>query len=75
MDRRQPKFPRAARGAIAEPRNDVRASVDHANAAGRPPGPRRDRWDRLIIAQAMAGGFTVVSEGAVFRDYGVPVRW
>jgi PIN domain nuclease of toxin-antitoxin system len=41
-------------------------------AAGRLPGPHRDPWDRLIIAQAIAGGFTVVSLDAVFRDYGVP---
>jgi PIN domain nuclease of toxin-antitoxin system len=44
-------------------------------AAGRLPGPHRDPWDRLIVAQAIAGGFTVVSVDAVFRDYGVPVCW
>jgi PIN domain nuclease of toxin-antitoxin system len=47
----------------------------HALAAGQLPGPHRDPWDRLIMAQAMKGGFTVVTTDAVFRDYGVPVCW
>lgn len=50
-------------------------SLDHAIAAGQLPGPHRDPWDRLIMAQAMAGGLTVVTTDAVFRDYGVPVCW
>jgi PIN domain nuclease of toxin-antitoxin system len=50
-------------------------TLDVTIAAGRLPGPHRDPWDRLIIAQAIAGGFTVVSLDAVFRDYGVPVCW
>jgi len=50
-------------------------SLDDAIAAGQLPGPHRDPWDRLIIAQAMAGGLTVVTTDAVFRDYGVPVCW
>jgi PIN domain nuclease of toxin-antitoxin system len=50
-------------------------TLDHTIAAGQLPGPHRDPWDRLIIAQAMAGGLTVVTVDAVFRDYGVPVCW
>ena len=50
-------------------------TLDVTIAAGRLPGPHRDPWDRLIIAQAIAGGFTVVSVDPVFRDYGVPVCW
>jgi PIN domain nuclease of toxin-antitoxin system len=50
-------------------------TFEHALAAGQLPGPHRDPWDRLIIAQAMAGGLTVVTVDAVFRDYGVPVCW
>jgi PIN domain nuclease of toxin-antitoxin system len=50
-------------------------TLDHAIAAGRLPGPHRDPWDRLIIAQAMIGGLTVVTADAVFRDYGVPICW
>jgi PIN domain nuclease of toxin-antitoxin system len=50
-------------------------TFDHALAAGQLPGPHRDPWDRLIIAQAMAGGLSVVTADPVFRDYGVPVCW
>jgi PIN domain nuclease of toxin-antitoxin system len=50
-------------------------TFDHALVAGQLPGPHRDPWDRLIIAQAMAAGLTVVTTDAVFRDYGVPVCW
>lgn len=50
-------------------------SFDHALAAGQLPGPHRDPWDRLIMAQAIAGGLTVVTTDPVFRDYGVPVCW
>jgi PIN domain nuclease of toxin-antitoxin system len=50
-------------------------TFEHALAAGQLPGPHRDPWDRLIIAQAMAGGLTVVTIDAVFRAYGVPVCW
>jgi len=50
-------------------------TFDHALAAGQLPGPHRDPWDRLIMAQAMAGALTVVTTDPVFRDYGVPVCW
>jgi PIN domain nuclease of toxin-antitoxin system len=50
-------------------------TFDHALAAGQLPGPHRDPWDRLIIAQAIAGGLTVATRDSVFRDYGVPVCW
>ena len=50
-------------------------SLEHTIAAGQLPGPHRDPWDRMIMAQAMAGGLTVVTMDSVFRDYGVPVCW
>ena len=50
-------------------------TLDHTIAAGQLPGPHRDPWDRLIIAQAMRDGFTLVTADPVFRDYGVPVCW
>ena len=50
-------------------------TLDHALAAGQLPGPHRDPWDRLIMAQAMAGGLTVVTTDSVFRNYGVAVCW
>lgn len=50
-------------------------SLDHTLVAGKLPGPYRDPWDRLIIAQAIHDSFIVVSVDRVFRDYGVPVHW
>jgi PIN domain nuclease of toxin-antitoxin system len=50
-------------------------SLDHTVSAGLLPGPHRDPWDRLIMAQAFADDLTVVSIDPIFRDYGVPVLW
>jgi PIN domain nuclease of toxin-antitoxin system len=65
-------LPRALRDARIR---TLHLTLDHTIAAGQLPGPHRDPWDRLIIAQAMAGGLTVVTIDAVFRAYGVPVCW
>lgn len=50
-------------------------TVDHAEAAGHLPGPHRDPWDRLLIAQALSGGLIVVTVDPVFASYGVPILW
>jgi PIN domain nuclease of toxin-antitoxin system len=50
-------------------------TLEHAMDAGRLPGPHRDPWDRLIIAQALSEQLTVVTADRVFRDYGVAVLW
>lgn len=44
----------------------------HMAAAGRLPGPHRDPWDRIIMAQAIAEGLTVITADPVFAAYGVP---
>jgi PIN domain nuclease of toxin-antitoxin system len=50
-------------------------SLAHALAAAALPGPHRDPWDRLMIAQAKLATLTVVSVDRVFEDYGVPTLW
>ena len=50
-------------------------SVEHAEAAGRLPGPHRDPWDRLMMAQALAEECHMVTVDRVFSDYRVPVLW
>jgi PIN domain nuclease of toxin-antitoxin system len=50
-------------------------TLEQAIDAGRLPGPHRDPWDRLIIAQALSEQLTVVTADRVFRDYGVAVLW
>lgn len=39
------------------------------------PTYHRDPFDRLIIAQALLGGFAVVTSDRRFEDYGVKVIW
>jgi PIN domain nuclease of toxin-antitoxin system len=64
-----PRFMRRAR--IAE----HPIGFDHAIAASQLPGPHRDPWDRLMMAQALADGLTVVTLDPVFAEYGVTVLW
>jgi PIN domain nuclease of toxin-antitoxin system len=62
--------------ALRQARIPVHAlTLEHTIAAGLLPGPHRDPWDRLIMAQALGDGFTVVTVDPVFRDYAVPVWW
>lgn len=53
----------------------LRLHLEHTIAAGLLPGPHRDPWDRLIMAQAMVDDLTVVTIDPVFEDYAVPVWW
>lgn len=50
-------------------------SLQHALAAAALPGPHRDPWDRLMMAQAMVEDLTVVTTDPVFAGYGVSVLW
>ena len=52
-------------------------AIDLADAerAGRLPGPHRDPFDRMLIAQALARGLPVVSVDEVFDRYGVNRIW
>ena len=50
-------------------------TVDDAERAGRLPGPHRDPFDRVLIAQALARNLTVVSVDRVFDGYGVHRLW
>lgn len=50
-------------------------SVLHAQRAGRLPGPHRDPFDRMLIAQSHVEGLTLVSNEQVFDAYGVQRLW
>ncbi len=50
-------------------------SLDHALAAGTLPGPHKDPFDRMLIAQARIEKLRVISIDPVFKQYGVPVLW
>ena len=50
-------------------------SVRHAREAGALPIPHRDPFDRLLIAQALVEGLTLVSNEALFDGFGVQRLW
>lgn len=43
--------------------------------AAKLPGPHRDPWDRILMAQARLSKRTVISVDPVFGRYGIPVLW
>jgi PIN domain nuclease of toxin-antitoxin system len=50
-------------------------SVAHALRAGGLPGPHRDPFDRMLIAQAQAEDLPLVSNERVFDSYGLRRIW
>jgi PIN domain nuclease of toxin-antitoxin system len=53
----------------------IPVSLDHALAAAALPGPHRDPWDRIMMAQAVQENLTVVTVDRVFSEYGVATLW
>jgi PIN domain nuclease of toxin-antitoxin system len=47
----------------------------HGQAAGALPGPHRDPFDRMLIAQAMLENLVLVSNEQPFDAYGVARLW
>lgn len=43
--------------------------------AGKLPDLHRDPFDRLLVAQAIVGGLTIVTPDRLIRDYPVLVLW
>jgi PIN domain nuclease of toxin-antitoxin system len=50
-------------------------SWDHAIRAGLLPGPHRDPFDRILIAQAQAENIPILSNEILFDTYGVRRLW
>lgn len=50
-------------------------SVRHGQAGGALPGPHRDPFDRMLIAQAMVDRLVLVSNEAIFDAYGIGRFW
>ena len=50
-------------------------TVEHGNRAGSLAGPRRDPFDRILIAQAMTENLALVSNDTLFDRYGVRRLW
>ncbi len=49
--------------------------IRHGQAAGALPGPHRDPFDRMLIAQAMLDDLVLVSNERAFDAYGVRRLW
>ena len=54
---------------------ELAIGVADAERAGRLPGPHRDPFDRMLIAQTLARDLAIVSIDAVFDRYGVSRLW
>ena len=50
-------------------------TVAHAETSGRLPGHHGDPFDRMLIAQALTDGLTLVSNETLFDAYGVTRLW
>lgn len=50
-------------------------STDHALRAGSLPGPHRDPFDRMLIAQAQAENMPLISNETLFDRYGIRRIW
>ena len=63
-------------GSIAgEGFEQIAISVADAERAGRLPGPHRDPFDRMLIAQAIGHGMPIVSIDAAFDRYDIRRLW
>src|SRR5271166_2382755 len=50
-------------------------SAEHGIRAGLLPGPHKDPFDRMLVAQALAENLAIVSNDMVFDGYGVKRVW
>lgn len=50
-------------------------TADHGIRAGLLPGPHKDPFDRMLIAQAQAENLAIVSNDSVFDRYGLTRIW
>jgi PIN domain nuclease of toxin-antitoxin system len=50
-------------------------SAEHGIRAGLLPGPQKDPFDRMLIAQSQAENIPIISNEAIFETYGVRRLW
>ena len=50
-------------------------TVEEATRAGTLPGPVRDPFDRMLIAQALSRNLVLISNESLFDQYGVHRLW
>ena len=54
---------------------ELAITVDDAARAGALPGPHRDPFDRILMAQVMARNLVLVSSEVLFDNYGIRRLW
>lgn len=60
---------------VAEGFTPLPIAVPHAERAGGLPGPHKDPFDRMLIAQALTDELHLVSNEVIFDQYGVARVW
>ena len=50
-------------------------SIEHARLAGSLPNPHKDPFDRMLAAQALLEGLTLVSADSIFDAFAVARLW
>jgi PIN domain nuclease of toxin-antitoxin system len=50
-------------------------SAEHGIRAGLLPGPHKDPFDRMLIAQAQAENMPIITNESIFESYGVRRIW
>jgi PIN domain nuclease of toxin-antitoxin system len=54
---------------------ELPVTVTHGQLAGSLPGPHKDPFDRMLMAQAIAERLVLVSNEALFDAYDVKRLW
>jgi len=54
---------------------ELPVTVRHGQTAGALPGPHKDPFDRMLIAQAIAEDLVLISNEKLFDSYGVKRLW
>lgn len=55
--------------------SELSITIHHSLRAGALPGPHRDPFDRMLMAQSLATGYPIITIDPVFAEYGVSVLW
>jgi PIN domain nuclease of toxin-antitoxin system len=54
---------------------ELNISSEHGIRAGHLPGPLKDPFDRMLVAQSQCEGMSIVSNEAIFEHYGIDRVW
>ena len=70
------KLPRNFRAVLErQPFESLPITAEHAHAVAALPRLHRDPFDRMLVAQARAESFVLVSHAPVMARYGIEVIW